>query len=64
MFQATVNLNRMLTGNGSLRQEINHLLKERAHFNNLYQMLIGQYTMGKKIMLDLIEQATLAYDQR
>lgn len=57
-------LNKILTGNASLRQEIDHLLKERTHFNQLYQLLIGRLTLGKKTMLDLIEQATLAYDQR
>lgn len=40
------------------------MLKERAHFNRLYQQLVGRLNSGKKVMMDLIEQATLAYDQR
>ncbi|XP_066996668.2 outer dynein arm-docking complex subunit 1 [Anabrus simplex] len=60
----TTRFNEMLAENGKLRQEIDHLLKERAHFNLLYQQLISRLNTGKKIMLDLIEQATLAYDQR
>lgn len=47
-----------------MREEIDHLLKERAHFNLLWERLIGNLNQGKKFMLDLIEQATIAYDQR
>lgn len=54
----------IMAQNRKLREEIDHLLKERAHFNLLWEKLIGNLNQGKKFMLDLIEQATIAYDQR
>lgn len=51
-------------GNKQLRDEVNHLLIERTGFNKLFEKLILNLTMGKKFMMDLIEQATIAYDQR
>lgn len=36
----------------------------RAHFNILWEKLISTLAHGKKYMIDLIEQATIAYDQR
>ncbi|KAJ9576167.1 hypothetical protein L9F63_006989 [Diploptera punctata] len=60
----TSKFNMMVASNGKLRQEINHLLKERAHFNKLYQQLVFHLNAGKKVMVDLIEQATFSYDQR
>lgn len=54
----------ILTENKKLREEIDHLLKERAHFNGMWEKLIYKLNQGKKFMLDLIEQATIAYDQR
>ena len=56
--------NRLLASNHKLREEIDHLLKERTYFNQLYQDLTTRLNAGKKIMMDLIEQSTLAYDQR
>ncbi|XP_017778058.1 PREDICTED: outer dynein arm protein 1-like [Nicrophorus vespilloides] len=53
-----------LTENRKLRQEIDHLLKDRSHFNKLWDKLVTSLAQGKKFMLDLIEQATIAYDQR
>lgn len=62
--QATVKFNRLLASNHRLRDEIDHLLKERTFFNQVYQDLTDRLNSGKKIMMDLIEQSTLAYDQR
>nr|XP_023013515.1 coiled-coil domain-containing protein 63-like [Leptinotarsa decemlineata] len=50
--------------NIKLRQMINHLLIERNEFNKIWDTLINNLCVGKKFMLDLIEQATIAYDQR
>ncbi|GLH03859.1 hypothetical protein R5R35_009908 [Gryllus longicercus] len=61
---ASVKYNDMIKQNTILREEIDHLLKERSHFNELYQKLIKHINKGKKVMMDLIEQASLAYDQR
>ncbi|XP_071448156.1 outer dynein arm-docking complex subunit 1-like [Hetaerina americana] len=60
----SVKFNKTLAVNATLREEIDHLLKERGRFNALYQQLIGRIITGKKIMGDLIDQATQAYDQR
>lgn len=54
----------VIAGNGKMRDEINHLLKERSYFNKSFQQLVSRLNSGKKVMVDLIEQATLAYDQR
>lgn len=54
----------IMAENRKLREEIDHLLKERAHFNLLWERLVHNLNQGKKFMLDLIEQATIAYDQR
>lgn len=50
--------------NQRLREEIDHLLKERVNFMKMFDKMITQLSNGKKYMLDLIEQATIAYDQR
>lgn len=50
--------------NKMLRDRINSLLSERNRFNEGWNRLIRSLTMGKRFMLDLIEQATVAYDQR
>lgn len=36
----------------------------RSDFNKIWDKLINNLSVGKKFMLDLIEQATIAYDQR
>lgn len=54
----------VIATNEKMREEINHLLKDRAYFNKLYQQLVSRLNSGNKMMVDLIEQATLAYDQR
>ncbi|CAG9763017.1 unnamed protein product [Ceutorhynchus assimilis] len=50
--------------NVRLRSEIHHLLNERNEFNKIWERLIKNLCIGKKFMIDLIEQATIAYDQR
>ncbi|KAJ1524047.1 hypothetical protein ONE63_010587 [Megalurothrips usitatus] len=64
LHNATVKFNKQLAHNASLREEIDHLLKERAQFNVLYEALVSKLNQGKKVMIDLVEQATHAYDQR
>ncbi|XP_063240883.1 outer dynein arm-docking complex subunit 1 [Bacillus rossius redtenbacheri] len=61
---ATVKFNKMLADNSAMREEIDHLLKERGHYNQLQQRLTARLAAGKRLVVDLIEQATLAYDQR
>lgn len=62
--QVTNKFNMAIATNDKVREEINHLLKDRAYFNKLYQQLVSRLNSGNKMMVDLIEQATLAYDQR
>jgi hypothetical protein len=62
--QVTSKFNMVIAANEKMREEINHLLKDRAYFNKLYQQLVNRLNSGNKMMVDLIEQATLAYDQR
>lgn len=36
----------------------------RANFNEMWQSMVTQFNEGKKYIMDLIDQSTLAYDQR
>ncbi|KAF7275831.1 hypothetical protein GWI33_011227, partial [Rhynchophorus ferrugineus] len=54
----------ILATNKELREEIDHLLKERNHFNEIWEKLLNDVNSGKKFMVDLIEQAIIAFDQR
>ncbi|XP_066149078.1 outer dynein arm-docking complex subunit 1 [Euwallacea fornicatus] len=54
----------ILAANKELREEIDHLLKERNHFNEIWEKLLKDINTRKKYMADLIDQATIAFDQR
>ncbi|KAK9728429.1 hypothetical protein QE152_g17975 [Popillia japonica] len=54
----------VLAENQRLRQEIELFLKERNVYNQMYERQLKTLTLGKRLMIDLIEQASLAYDQR
>lgn len=62
MQMTTFNL--IVAKNFKLREEIDHLLWDRRNFLSIWKKLIDKLNSGKRILLDLIEQATLAYDQR
>ncbi|ENN82144.1 hypothetical protein YQE_01481, partial [Dendroctonus ponderosae] len=47
-----------------LKKFITFYLNERTEFNKIWAKLIKNLCIGKKFMIDLIEQATIAYDQR
>lgn len=61
---ATKRFNSVISQNGQFRKEIDSLLKERGQFTMLWNKLIGQLNSGKQIINDLIEQATIAFNQR
>ncbi|KAL7288946.1 hypothetical protein TKK_0016909 [Trichogramma kaykai] len=61
---ATQRFNGLVTENAELRLEIDGLLKERAQFNAMWSRLNGQLNSGKGVINDLIEQATIAFNQR
>ncbi|GBP17652.1 Coiled-coil domain-containing protein 63 [Eumeta japonica] len=54
----------VLTDNSKLRDSINHMLQDRANFNEMWQNMVTKFNEGKKLIMDLIDQSTLAYDQR
>ncbi|XP_035733386.1 coiled-coil domain-containing protein 63-like [Vespa mandarinia] len=56
--------NMIIAENVKLREEIESLLKERTQFTTLWNKLVGQLNTGKQIINDLIEQATLTFNQR
>ncbi|CAH0385664.1 unnamed protein product [Bemisia tabaci] len=61
---ATMKFDKNLMQNAVLKEEINTALKQRSRFNEVYQNLVRRLETGKQVMLNLIEQATLAFDQR
>lgn len=61
---ATKRFNIMVANNTKMRIEIETLLKERTQFTHMWNKLIGQLNMGKQVINDLIEQATIAFNQR
>lgn len=61
---ATKRFNLVIAENTKLRAEIERLLKERAQFTQLWNKLIGQLNTGKQVINDLIEQATITFNQR
>uniref|UniRef100_A0A1B0CZI3 ODAD1 central coiled coil region domain-containing protein n=1 Tax=Phlebotomus papatasi TaxID=29031 RepID=A0A1B0CZI3_PHLPP len=54
----------VMAENAELRQMIDHMLQERALFNDVWAKMVTQLNQGKKHMMDLIDQSTAAYDQR
>ncbi|XP_018343972.1 PREDICTED: coiled-coil domain-containing protein 63 isoform X2 [Trachymyrmex septentrionalis] len=60
----TKKFNLVIAENTKLRGEIETLLKERAQFMQMWNKLIGQLNTGKQIINDLIEQATVTFNQR
>lgn len=50
--------------NVDLRREVEDLLHERSRFEKHFKSLSTELATGKKIIFDLIEQGTIAYDQR
>nr|XP_012218958.1 PREDICTED: coiled-coil domain-containing protein 63 [Linepithema humile]XP_012218959.1 PREDICTED: coiled-coil domain-containing protein 63 [Linepithema humile] len=61
---ATKRFNLVIAENTKLRTEIETLLKERSQFTLLWNKLIGQLNTGKQVINDLIEQATITFNQR
>ncbi|XP_024085268.1 coiled-coil domain-containing protein 63 isoform X2 [Cimex lectularius] len=53
-----------MTKNGRLREEIEHLLKERCRFKKLLDDQLKLLKAGKKSMLDMIEQSSIAFEHR
>jgi len=56
--KATVEFNKMLTGNAKLREEIDHLRSQRAVFDGLHKKLTKELNEQKRMMGEIIEQST------
>ncbi|XP_030375677.1 coiled-coil domain-containing protein 63 [Scaptodrosophila lebanonensis] len=54
----------VLTENSKMRDAINHMLQDRSNFNDMWQSMVAEFNDGKKYIMDLIDQSTLAFDQR
>ncbi|CAH0721312.1 unnamed protein product, partial [Brenthis ino] len=50
--------------NKKIREEIEHMLNDRALFNLSWTKMQNALNKGKKFLTDLFESSTLAYDQR
>ena len=59
-----VHFNKQLAINRDLRDDIDHLRRERAVFENLYKKLAKELETCKKEMTDVIEASTQAFEQR
>lgn len=53
-----------MADNAQLRAAIDHQLLERAHFNALWQRAGARLDQGKRYIGELIDQSTVAYEQR
>ncbi|XP_076224437.1 coiled-coil domain-containing protein 63 isoform X1 [Nomia melanderi] len=60
----TKRFNVIIAKNAEIRNEIEALLKERSQFTALWKKSINHLNTRKQIINDLIEQATIAFNQR
>ena len=59
-----ISFNATLAQNTNIRKEIDHLVGERSHFNEMIAKLQKKIASDKKTISDLTELAIQAYDQR
>ncbi|XP_048001612.1 outer dynein arm protein 1-like [Leguminivora glycinivorella] len=50
--------------NKQIREQIEHMLKDRAIFNQNWSKMMAALCKGKKFLTDLFESSSVAYDQR
>ena len=62
--KATREFNDMLAKNAKLREQIQHLRSQRGVFNTIHKRLFKELVTKKREQLELIEQSTMAFDQR
>jgi len=62
--KAMVQFNNQLAVNSNLRNDIDHLRRERCVFDNLYKKLGKELNRSKRDTSDVIEASTLAFEQR
>ncbi|XP_026729875.1 outer dynein arm protein 1-like [Trichoplusia ni] len=61
---AKLRFNAIQYENKKIREEIEHMLQDRALFNQAWDKMLAALGKGKKFLNDLFESSTLAYDQR
>ncbi|XP_026671452.1 coiled-coil domain-containing protein 63 [Ceratina calcarata] len=61
---ATKRFNIAVCDNKKLREEIESMIKDREQFTAYWNKLMNQLNTGKQVINDLIEQATIAFNQR
>ncbi|KAJ0170692.1 hypothetical protein K1T71_013464 [Dendrolimus kikuchii] len=61
---AMLRFNTIQFENRKIREQIEHMLKDRASFNQTWDKMMVALSKGKKFLTDLFESSTLAYDQR
>ncbi|XP_037295740.1 uncharacterized protein LOC115451629 isoform X2 [Manduca sexta] len=61
---AMLRFNAVQFENKKIREEIEHMLQDRAIFNQAWSKMMHALNKGKKFLTDLFESSTLAYDQR
>ncbi|CAG4973402.1 unnamed protein product [Colias eurytheme] len=61
---AMLRFNAVQCENKKIREEIEHMLNDRAIFNEAWSKMLNALKKGKKFLTDLFESSTLAYDQR
>ncbi len=59
-----VNFNATLSQNGAVRKEIDHLVQERANFNEMIARLQKRIAANRKTIGDITELSIQAFDQR
>merc|ERR1719378_710452 len=62
--KATREFNDMLAKNAKLREQIQHLRSQRSVFDTIHKRLFKELVTKKREQLELIEQSTMAFDQR
>ena len=55
--------NMVTESNAKLREEVDHRMKEYSDTSKFFQTLLSTLSSGKKVLVDLTEQAILTYDQ-
>uniref|UniRef100_A0A8C8G7X0 ODAD1 central coiled coil region domain-containing protein n=1 Tax=Oncorhynchus tshawytscha TaxID=74940 RepID=A0A8C8G7X0_ONCTS len=59
-----LHFDKLLCSNQALRDEIDHLRRQRCSFSLMYQRLSRELLSQHNVMEDLVEKSVLAYDQR
>mmetsp|Transcript_22591 Transcript_22591/g.31476 ORF Transcript_22591/g.31476 Transcript_22591/m.31476 type:complete len:541 (-) Transcript_22591:280-1902(-) len=62
--KALIKFNEALAHNKSLREEIDHLRRERSTFETIYKKLEKELHEKKKLMVNVIEISNIAYEAR